>query len=304
MLNLKQYKYLIIGIVLSVLFHSILFFSLNLLTKKPEKQKKEKEIFIKILPSPETKKISEKEKVKKKKQKGLPEKKQKKKIFKKIVKNKKQVIKRKKVKKEPLEKKKQIKPKPKSKEKKVSEKKLEIAKKIEKKTQLEKKEVKNIEQKKFVEIPEEKKIEIPEIDVTEQIEKELKKEIKIPENLFGLKGKKEKTKIAKDKEVAKKKKKEIEDYLKYIKEEFEKNKFYPLRARKLGIEGTVVIRFTILPDGTIDTDSIKIVYSDSPILSYGAKRIFEKIKKIRRKPPNNKKLTVEIPIEYILIEVY
>ncbi len=299
-MKLKQYRYLIIGIFASLIIHAVVFFSLLLLTEKPLEKKKEKEIFIRILPAPEIKKITEKPKVKKERRKGIPkkevkkrEKKEKKTIQKQI---KKKTVKRNK-KQKPL---KEIKPQErlvKQKTIKKEEKKPPLKKTVEKKEI--KKEIpsENLVKKK-------KKVEIPKIEVSKEIEDILDKEIKIPEDMFGLRGKKEKTKIAKDEKTTKKEKKVVEDYLKYIKQEFEKNKFYPLRARKLGIEGTVIIRFTVLPDGTIDMSTVEIVYSDSPILSYGAKRIFEKIRKIPKKPPGEKKLTVEIPIEYILIEVY
>jgi len=34
---------------------------------------------------------------------------------------------------------------------------------------------------------------------------------------------------------------------------------YPARAQRRGIEGYVEVRFTILPDGSVDTDSLRVI---------------------------------------------
>ncbi len=297
---MKTKKYLLIGLSISLVLHIILFFSLSLLTKKEEKRKPEKKIYIKLIPYEKHKNLAKHKKAKKEKKKGLPIK-QKNQIEKKNNKTKSKK-KPKPIKKKIKKEKKQTKPPDIKKQKKPKETiKKQLQKPITKQEDKQQKQNKDIKRK---EKKPEKTIKPPEIEISKDIEQKLNKEISIPQDIFGLKGSSKKTKISKNEEdKPKKTDKKIQDYLKYIKEEFEKNKFYPLKAKKLGIEGTVIIKFTILPDGTIDTNSIKIIYSDSPILSYGAKRIFEKIKKIPKPPPDNKEITVEIPIEYILIEL-
>ncbi len=291
-------KYLIVGLILSVFIHVAIFLSLNILSKESKKQKEDKPIYIKIVPYQEKpQKLAQKPSIKKEKKRGIPEKpkKKKEKEVKKIQK-KHQKPNKKEIKKQPQKNSKETLP--------VSNPPLHLKKPADNK--IKKQDSKPIQIKNQEEDYEPliKPVKPVEIDISEDLQQELEKDIVIPEDIFGLKGNSKKTKISAEKEDnPEKKDKEIEDYLKYIKEEFEKNKFYPLKAKKLGIEGTVVIKFTILPDGTIDTNSIQIIYSDSPILSYGAKRIFEKIKKIPKPPPKKEKMTVEIPIEYILIEL-
>ncbi|NPA51685.1 MAG: TonB family protein [Aquificae bacterium] len=285
---MKTTKYLLIGLVLSLTLHLILFLTLYLLTPKDQPPKKEKQIFIKIVPKQPSKKISKTPSVKKEKKKGIPKK------------TKKPSPKPKKTKKDTPKK---TEPK-KSKPKKQKPQPPKTQKPKQEKIAEQKTQPKEPPKQKEIKEPKIKPAEPVNIEISNEINQELEKDIQIPDNLFGLKGISDKTKIsAEKKDKPKKTEKEIENYLKYIKEEFEKNKFYPLKAKKLGIEGTVIIKFTILPDGTIDTNSIEIIYSDSPILSYGAKRIFEKIKKIPKPPPERKEMTVEIPIEYILIEL-
>ncbi len=310
-INLKRIysekKFLVIGLIVSLLIH-VLFFSLLYFTKptKKEKKKEEKTIEISLIPYEKVEKIQKhvgkKEVLKKRAKKRVVKKK-------KLVKPKKKVVRKKPV----------VKPEKRA-IKKIKKKTLKkIQKKVVKKEipktppkEIVKKE-KPIEKKPLI-----KKIERKEKQVEEKTEKELVKETKpspqktvpaqktfekpSPKNLIipdlskTFHEKPQKKETQKDKAVM--------DYLKYIKIEFERNKFYPDRAKKLGIEGIVVLKFTILPDGTIDKNSIQVVEADHPFLAKGAVRIFEKIKKLKKPPPNGEKMTVEIPIQYILYEIY
>ena len=299
--NLKRIyserRFLIIGIVVSLLIH-ILFFSFLYFTKSPEKEKtkKEKPIKISLVPYQKIEKVQKhtgkknvlKKKFKKKKVvKKRKISKPKKKIIKKVIK--KQPVKPKKIIKK--ETKKPVVPKKIVKKPKPVEKKPVIKEKIVKKTpEIQKKPPikKEIENK-----PVPQKTE----PVPQKIEKPSPENLIIPDLSKPFEREKpEKKETKKDKAVM--------DYLKYIKIEFEKNKFYPDKAKKLGIEGTVILKFTILPDGTIDKKSIQVVEADHPFLARGAVRIFEKIKKLKKPPPNGEKMTVEIPIQYILYELY
>ncbi len=291
----SERKFLIIGIIVSLLIHigffSFLYFS-NIKSKKTKKE--EKPIKISLVPY---------EKVaKEQKNKG------KRKVLKKKI-HKKKVIKKKKTIRKPVKK---IIPKPKKTIKKKPPKKIKKAK-----PENVKKPIKKIEKpKKIPEIKKEKPLlEKPKQEIKKRepekpvkpkeevvkkpsppVENQHPKKLVIPD-LSKIQNKRiEKKETQKDKQVM--------DYLKYIKIEFEKNKFYPDRAKKLGIEGTVILKFTILPDGTIDKKSIQVVEADHPFLARGAVRIFEKIKKLKKPPPNGKKMTVEIPIQYILYEIY
>ncbi len=293
----SEKKFLIIGLIVSLFIH-ILFFSILSLTKKPEKQevKKEKTIKISLIPYERKAKIQKnvgkKDVLKKKVKKKITKKKiskPKKKIIKKPTKKiKKQLVIKKEVKK--IQKPKKI-----IKKQKTIEKKSTIKKEIVKKPK------QPVETKKTV--PVEKKIEkkVKPAEKPAQTQKEINKpsikNLVIPKNLS-------KSSTKKVEKKGKEKDKAVIDYLKYIKIEFEKNKFYPDRAKKLGIEGIVILKFTILPDGTIDKNSIQVVEADHPFLAKGAVRIFEKIKKLKKPPPNGEKMTVEIPIQYILYELY
>ena len=288
-------KYLVVGLILSIFLHLFAFGGLYLLTKKErKKQQKEKPITISLVKP--TTKIN--------KSKGTTQKKHKvSRVHKKRKVKKKRVIKKKTVKKVIKKKpKKVVKPKPKKIVKKpkpkkvIKEKVVKKAKKvIPKPVKKPEKVIKKVEPVKKVQ-PEKHEIKpspTPE-PVKSVVQKEKPKQLTIPDLSEVTKHKKQQDK---------KKDEKVNDYLKYIKEEFEKNKFYPYRAKKLGIEGTVIIKFVVLPDGTIQKDSIQIVEADHPILARGAKRIFEKIKKLPP-TPNKEKMTIEIPIEYILYDLY
>jgi len=74
------------------------------------------------------------------------------------------------------------------------------------------------------------------------------------------------------------------------------NLYYPRSARKRGIQGEVVIKFTLLKDATIS--SIKVVKSNHEILARAARTTIKRLSGKFPKPSNNLVLTV--PINYTL----
>jgi len=106
-------------------------------------------------------------------------------------------------------------------------------------------------------------------------------------------------------ETLPKKEEDIDGYLKelirYLNEVARERDLYPPLAKRLKIEGEVVVRVTINEDGTIDENSIKIVEgSGYNVLDKGAIEILKKLSPYK-KPP--KKITVEIPIVFQIINM-
>jgi protein TonB len=100
-----------------------------------------------------------------------------------------------------------------------------------------------------------------------------------------------------------KKEEDIDGYLKelirYLNQQARERDLYPPIAKRLKIEGQVIIRVTINEDGTIDENSIKIVESSGyNVLDKGAIEILKKLQPYK-KPP--KRITVEIPIVFQII---
>jgi len=100
-----------------------------------------------------------------------------------------------------------------------------------------------------------------------------------------------------------KKEEDIDGYLKelirYLNQQARKRDLYPPIAKRLKIEGQVIVRVTINEDGTIDENSIKIVESSGyNVLDKGAIEILKKLQPYK-KPP--KRITVEIPIVFQII---
>ncbi len=90
-------------------------------------------------------------------------------------------------------------------------------------------------------------------------------------------------------------KKESEDYLKLIIREVEKNKFYPLIARRMGIEGKVKLKIVIGKGGELL--SVSVLSSDSEILKRAAVKT---LKKCHFPPPPGGKFETELTIHYKL----
>lgn len=100
-----------------------------------------------------------------------------------------------------------------------------------------------------------------------------------------------------------KKEEDIDGYLKelirYLNQQAREKDLYPPIAKRLKIEGQVIVRVTINEDGTIDENSIKIVDpSGYNVLDKGAIEILKKLQPYK-KPP--KRITVEIPIVFQII---
>ena len=76
----------------------------------------------------------------------------------------------------------------------------------------------------------------------------------------------------------------------------QENLYYPRRARKRGIEGEVLVKFTLQKDAEV-TD-IKILSSQSDILSRGARRTLQNLSGEFPKP--DEALTLTVPISYSL----
>jgi len=100
-----------------------------------------------------------------------------------------------------------------------------------------------------------------------------------------------------------KKEEDIDGYLKelirYLNQQARERDLYPPIAKRLKIEGQVIVRVTINEDGTIDENSIKIVESSGyNVLDKGAIEILKKLQPYK-KPP--KRITVEIPIVFQII---
>ena len=76
----------------------------------------------------------------------------------------------------------------------------------------------------------------------------------------------------------------------------QENLYYPRRARKRGIEGEVVVKFTLQTDAKV-TD-IKIISSQSDVLSRGAKKTLQNLSGEFPKP--DEELTLTVPISYSL----
>ena len=88
----------------------------------------------------------------------------------------------------------------------------------------------------------------------------------------------------------------INDNLAKISQLLSDNLYYPRRARKRGIVGEVIVRFNILQNGTVN--AVKIISSNSEILSKAAKKTIKNLSGKFPKPTND--LTIQIPIEYSL----
>jgi len=85
-------------------------------------------------------------------------------------------------------------------------------------------------------------------------------------------------------------------YLATIAQLLQENLYYPRRARKRGIEGEVVVKFTLQKDAQV-TD-IKVISSQNDILSRGARRTLENLSGKFPKP--DEALTLTVPISYSL----
>ncbi len=304
----EEYKYLFIGLILSAVLHGIVFSGVSLIKEKKREKKEEKPIYISILHKPKEK-SSQKKKIPKaatspllkpiedyilpmpeplpKKEKIIQKKIKKKRIVKKV---KKRLVKK-------------AKPK-----KKI---------KIRKKKKTVKKPVKNRPKKQVKKIPKkiERKIEkITQISNPPKAPPALKENPKIQRSisLADLKGKDNLFQVDKSPKTKEKSVSE-EDILKYIRalERYLNNlarrrDLYPPMAKRLRLEGSLTVRFTIKKDGSVDDKSIKVMVSSGyKILDRGAVKLIKKYvplfaKKEGKKPPRDN-LVIELPVTFEII---
>ena len=81
-----------------------------------------------------------------------------------------------------------------------------------------------------------------------------------------------------------------------IKELINKNVKYPSKAKKLSIEGIVIVKFKILEDGTVQ--NIEIIQGDKFLQTSTIEAIEEASKNF---PKTNQNIEIQVPIEYKLI---
>ena len=93
----------------------------------------------------------------------------------------------------------------------------------------------------------------------------------------------------------------LKKFLEDIRGEIEKNKDYPLFARKNGIEGTVYINFHIGSDGKSENIGIW-KSSGSKVLDESAIRTLRSLKNISAMPEEIRELNITVPIAYRLTE--
>lgn len=92
------------------------------------------------------------------------------------------------------------------------------------------------------------------------------------------------------------KKEYLDKYLSQIRDSINKNVTYPSKAKKLLIEGTVIVKFRITENG--DIEDIVIVDGHKFLQSSTIEAIEEASKEF---PKTNKSIEIQIPIEYKLI---
>ena len=106
-----------------------------------------------------------------------------------------------------------------------------------------------------------------------------------------------------EEEVVVEAKPNIKKYLYYVRDRLQENLAYPLMAKRLQIEGTVVVRFIIEENGSVNEDTIKIVKSSgSKILDKQA--IITVKNSIPFKPPPEGRIVIEIPVVFEIIRSY
>ncbi len=108
----------------------------------------------------------------------------------------------------------------------------------------------------------------------------------------GVAGAPQRAKESRESNVAEK---EREDYLKLVLREVERNKFYPLIARRMGIEGRVKLKIVIGKEGELL--SVSVLSSDSPVLKKAAVKT---LKKCHFPPPPGGRFETELTIHYKL----
>ena len=88
----------------------------------------------------------------------------------------------------------------------------------------------------------------------------------------------------------------LDKHLAQIRELINKNVKYPSKAKKLSIEGIVIVKFKILEDGTVQ--NIEIIQGDKFLQTSTIEAIEEASKNF---PKTNQNIEIQVPIEYKLI---
>ena len=158
--------------------------------------------------------------------------------------------------------------------------------------------VKKEEKKKVPEKPKEKKIEKEKVVKKEEVkeQKNPTKEKVVKENIVNNDIQKETKELVSPKPVIDEKKEYLEKHLALIRDLINQNVKYPLKARKLSIQGVVTVRFKINENGTVE--NIIIVDGHKFLQNATIEAIEEASKKF---PKTNKSIEIQIPIEYKLI---
>jgi protein TonB len=125
----------------------------------------------------------------------------------------------------------------------------------------------------------------------------------------SLKGKESVFDIGKSKKSKKNTDEDIEAYIRalnnYLNALARRKDLYPPLAKRLRLEGSLVIKFKVYKDGRIDESSIKVVIpSEYNTLNEGAVRIIKKYvplfaKKYGKKPPRD--IVVKLPVNFQII---
>jgi protein TonB len=169
------------------------------------------------------------------------------------------------------------------------------------------------EQKKEIEKVVEKTVEIPKPIIQKKIEKKVIEKKIVEKQEFETTKKVEEVatnttvekslekpmveeKAVQSKPIIDEKKEYLDKHLAQIRELINKNVKYPERAKKLSIEGTVIVRFKILANGTVE--NIEIIEGHKFLQSATIEAIEEASKKF---PKSNSNIEVQIAIEYKLI---
>ena len=167
--------------------------------------------------------------------------------------------------------------------------------------------VKVEEQKKEIEKIVEKSVEIPKPIIQKKIEKlkeenvekqefkPIKEVEKVVDNTVVEKTKTEEKQLE-VKPIIDDKKDYLDKHLAQIRELINKNVKYPSKAKKLSIEGIVIVKFKILEDGTVQ--NIEIIQGDKFLQTSTIEAIEEASKNF---PKTNQNIEIQVPIEYKLI---
>ena len=101
----------------------------------------------------------------------------------------------------------------------------------------------------------------------------------------------------------------VRELNRYLNQLARRKDLYPPMAKRLRLEGSLIVRFKINRDGTVDEKSIKIIISSGyNVLDEGAIRIIKEyvpkfVRKYHKYPPKDN-FIVEIPITFEIIEWY